>query len=104
MAAGGRCAAETVARDPSRFDHVPVLPLLLKPTKPPQYHTTSHLILPTQAGQNPMYTFRESIDLGLTSKSMIEIRSIIQTLKQEWPGGCDVYISVLSTCDKAQAV
>lgn len=35
---------------------------------------------------NPMYTFRETIDLGPTQKTMQEIRSIIQQLKQEWPG------------------
>jgi hypothetical protein len=46
-------------------------------------------VFPLQAGHNPMYTFRETIDLGPTHKSMQEIRSIIQQLKQEWPGKKD---------------
>jgi hypothetical protein len=33
-----------------------------------------------------MYTFRETVDLGPTHKSMQDIRGIIQQLKQEWPG------------------
>lgn len=34
-----------------------------------------------------MYTFRETVDLGPTNKSMQEIRDIVQQLKQDWPGG-----------------
>lgn len=48
-------------------------------------HVVPHALV-LQAGLNPMYTFRETVDLGPTNKSMQEIRSIIQQLKQEWPG------------------
>jgi hypothetical protein len=48
------------------------------------------MLLLLQAGMNPMYTFRETVDLGATHKSMQEIRSVIQQLKQEWPGATGI--------------
>jgi hypothetical protein len=44
-----------------------------------------------------MYTFRETVDLGVTGKSMTDIRSIIQELKQEWPGGALCPCSLVPT-------
>lgn len=38
------------------------------------------------AGKNSLYTFRESLPLGQTSKSKGEIRAILDRLKREWPG------------------
>lgn len=39
-----------------------------------------------RARSNPMYTFRESIDLGPTPKSKQQIHDIMNRLKHEWPG------------------
>ncbi|CAJ2666511.1 unnamed protein product [Trifolium pratense] len=38
------------------------------------------------SGQNPMYTFRESIVLGKTDFSIFKVNQIIRELSREWPG------------------
>jgi hypothetical protein len=38
------------------------------------------------SGQNPMYTFRESIVLGKTNFSIFKVNQIIRELSREWPG------------------
>lgn len=35
---------------------------------------------------NPMYTYRETVDLGATSKPLTEVEAILQTLKDQWQG------------------
>ncbi|KAG8381265.1 hypothetical protein BUALT_Bualt06G0104500 [Buddleja alternifolia] len=36
--------------------------------------------------KNPMYTFRESIELGKTSFSIFKVNQILRELSREWPG------------------
>ncbi|RDX71102.1 DeSI-like protein [Mucuna pruriens] len=38
------------------------------------------------SGKNPMYTFRESIDLGKTNFSIFKVNQILRELSREWPG------------------
>ena len=38
------------------------------------------------SGQNPMYTYRESIVLGKTNFSIFKVNQIIRELSREWPG------------------
>jgi len=36
--------------------------------------------------ENPMYSYRESVVLGVTTKEAKEVKEIINKLKKEWPG------------------
>ncbi|XP_022141109.1 deSI-like protein At4g17486 [Momordica charantia] len=38
------------------------------------------------SGQNPMYTYRESINLGTTNCSIFKVNQILRELSREWPG------------------
>nr|GME06282.1 deSI-like protein At4g17486 [Ipomoea batatas] len=38
------------------------------------------------AGQNPMYSYRESINLGQTNYSIFKVNQILRELSREWPG------------------
>ncbi|XP_023551818.1 deSI-like protein At4g17486 [Cucurbita pepo subsp. pepo] len=38
------------------------------------------------SGQNPMYTYRESINLGRTNCSIFKVNQILRELSREWPG------------------
>ncbi|XP_076914483.1 uncharacterized protein LOC143573505 [Bidens hawaiensis] len=39
-------------------------------------------------GRNPMYTYRESIVLGITELSKSKVNQILRELSREWPGDC----------------
>ncbi|MEW5310269.1 MAG: hypothetical protein WDW38_002084 [Sanguina aurantia] len=39
-----------------------------------------------QAKTNPMYTYRETIDVGCTYKSAAQVKQIISAVKAQWPG------------------
>lgn len=39
-----------------------------------------------QPKKNPMYVYREQIDLGVTLKTKQEVENILRTMKQTWPG------------------
>ncbi|MBA0829528.1 hypothetical protein Goarm_014131, partial [Gossypium armourianum] len=38
------------------------------------------------SGKNPMYTYRESMVLGITNFSKLNVNQILQELSREWPG------------------
>lgn len=46
---------------------------------------------------NPMYTYRESIVLGETSRSILEVKQILRELSREWPG--DSYDLLSRNCN-----
>ncbi|XP_022968433.1 deSI-like protein At4g17486 [Cucurbita maxima] len=60
------------------------------------------------SGQNPMYTYRESINLGKTNCSIFKVNQILRELSREWPGSsydllsrncnhfCDQFCEMLS--------
>lgn len=39
-----------------------------------------------QPQKNPFYTYRQTIDLGITTRSKVEVAALLSKLRREWPG------------------
>ncbi|KAK4431448.1 hypothetical protein Salat_0906900 [Sesamum alatum] len=50
--------------------------------------------------QNPMYKYRESINLGKTSFSIFKVNQILRELSREWPGHS--YDLLAKNCNTAE--
>lgn len=50
-----------------------------------------------QPKRNPMYTYRESISLGRTELTRLQVEAIVEDLSQEWPG--DSYDLLSRNCN-----